>query len=200
MPVGFVCGALGASLVNLPDIVSLNRLIAGSGLVAAMANLVLLAAPRPTVAISARIVTGAALAGVYPPVLKLVSTWFRHDRGLALGIIIGALTVGSSMPHLFRGLAGGIDWRPAVLASTLATIVGSQFSGNLGTMARIPLAGPSSIPDRREPSFTIAVCCLPTSGTLVTCGNYMLCGRGFLCTLAKPSLDNQLRPRIWHHF
>ena len=55
--------------------------------------------------------TGFALAGVYPPALKLVSTWFNRDRGLALGTVIGALTVGSSMPHLFRSLSGAVDWR-----------------------------------------------------------------------------------------
>jgi MFS family permease len=123
--IGFVCGALSASLVNLPDIMGLNRLMGMSALLAAGANAFLLAQPGPTQAVVARIVTGFALAGVYPPAMKLVSTWFKRDRGLALGTVIGALTVGSSMPHLFRSLSHTVDWRFVVKTSTLATLVGA---------------------------------------------------------------------------
>ena len=122
--IGFVCGALAASLVNLPDIVRLNRLMALSALLAAAANATLLTAHGPVGAVVARVVTGFALAGVYPPALKLVSTWFNRDRGIALGTVVGALTIGSSMPHLFRSLSSAVDWRFVVEMSTLATSVG----------------------------------------------------------------------------
>jgi len=65
--IGFVCGALAASLVNLPDIVRLNRLMALSASLAAAANASLLVEPGPVVAVAARVLTGFALAGVYPP-------------------------------------------------------------------------------------------------------------------------------------
>lgn len=123
--IGFVCGALAASLVNLPDIVRLNRLMALASILAAAANASLLMKPGPIVAVAIRIVTGFALAGVYPPALKLVSTWFNRDRGLALGTVVGALTIGSSMPHLFRSLSGEVDWRFVVIMSSLATTVGA---------------------------------------------------------------------------
>jgi MFS family permease len=123
--IGFVCGAFAASLVNLPDIVGLNRLMALSAALAAASNASLLVEPSPIVAIAARMLTGLALAGVYPPALKLVSTWFNRDRGLALGMIVGALTLGSSMPHLFHSLSRAVDWRFVVKMSTLATSVGA---------------------------------------------------------------------------
>ncbi|CAN7557645.1 MFS transporter [Mesorhizobium sp. LjNodule214] len=123
--IGFVAGALASSLVNLPDIVRLNRLMAMSALLAAAANASLLLQPSPAGLVAARIVTGVALAGVYPPALKLVSTWFVRSRGLALGAVIGALTLGSALPHLFRALTGSFDWRLVVLAATAATVVGS---------------------------------------------------------------------------
>jgi MFS family permease len=123
--IGFVCGALGASLVNLPDIVRLRTLMTLSALLAAAANASLLLDHGPVGAIAARVVTGFALAGVYPPALKLISTWFNRDRGLALGTVIGALTLGSSMPHLFRSLSNAVDWHFVVKASTLATAVGA---------------------------------------------------------------------------
>ena len=120
---GFVVGAVSASAVNLPDIVRMNRLMAASALLAALANAVLLLEPSITTAIVARFVTGVALAGVYPPALKLMATWFLRGRGLALGFLIGALTLGSSMPHLFRAVTSGVDWRGVVVGTTLATLL-----------------------------------------------------------------------------
>lgn len=123
--VGFVIGALIASLVNLPDLVRLSRLMAAAALVAALANASLLLHPGTGGIIAARIVTGIALAGVYPPALKLVATWFIRDRGLALGAVIGALTIGSALPHLFRAASNTIDWQPVVAAASLATAIGA---------------------------------------------------------------------------
>lgn len=120
--IGFVLGALSASFVNLPDIMRLNRLIAGSALLVALANAALLLEPGYAGAIAARFLTGFALAGVYPPAMKLMATWFVRGRGLAMGFLIGGLTLGSSMPHLFRALGGGIDWRIVVICSTLFTL------------------------------------------------------------------------------
>lgn len=122
--IGFVSGALLASLVNLPDIVRLNRLMAASAMLAALANAGLLLEPSPAIAISLRIVTGLALAGVYPPAMKLTATWFERSRGLALGAVIAALTAGSSLPHLFRAVADTPDWRVIVAAASVAAVLG----------------------------------------------------------------------------
>src|SRR5262249_4180300 len=69
--------------------------------------------------------TGFALAGVYPPALKLVSTWFISGRGLALAGVIGAITAGSSLPHLFRGMSSAVDWHNVIALSSTATIIGA---------------------------------------------------------------------------
>lgn len=125
---GFVLGAVGASAVNLPDIVRMHRLIACASVLAALANAALLVS-GPAGALVARLVTGIALAGVYPPALKLMATWFVRGRGLALGFLIGALTLGSSMPHLVRALAGGLDWRVVVIGSTAAALGAAALFG-----------------------------------------------------------------------
>ena len=119
---GFVVGALGSSLVNLADLVPLNRLMAASAALGALANLILLAEPGIAGAVAARFLTGIALAGVYPPALKTMATWFRRGRGLALGLLIGALTLGSSLPHLFRALGGGVDWRLVVALASATSL------------------------------------------------------------------------------
>ncbi|WP_108661676.1 MFS transporter [Acuticoccus kandeliae] len=124
---GFVAGAILSSLVNLPDIVRLNRLMAGAALVATLANASLLVADGPAGLIAARFVTGAALAAVYPPAMKLVSTWFVSGRGFALGAIIAAITFGSALPHLVRAMTGAVDWHLVVVATSLATLAASAI-------------------------------------------------------------------------
>jgi MFS family permease len=65
------------------------------------------------------------MAGAYPPAMKIMATWFREGRGLAIGILVGALTVGSATPHLVRGLTT-LPWRPTLLvASGLAGLAGA---------------------------------------------------------------------------
>lgn len=120
---GFVFGALGSSLINLADIARLNRLMAGAALLGAAANLALLLEPGIAGAIAARFVTGIALSGIYPPALKMMATWFRRGRGFALGLLIGALTLGSSLPHLFRALGEGVDWRFVVVLTSTSSVV-----------------------------------------------------------------------------
>jgi MFS family permease len=123
--IGFVVGALLASFFNLPDLIRMNRLMAGSAVLAALSNAAMLLEPGPAGAVFCRMVTGFALAGVYPPALKLVSTWFISGRGLALAGVIGAITTGSSLPHLFRGMSSAVDWHSVVLLSSGATLAGA---------------------------------------------------------------------------
>ena len=105
--VGFVAGAIVSAIFNLSDRYSARMLFGVSSLVAAAANsgLILLDGQTST-AIALRFVTGFALAGVYPPGMKLVATWCNEDRGLGIGILVGALTVGKAIPHLINGLFG----------------------------------------------------------------------------------------------
>jgi MFS family permease len=112
---GFVAGALVSSVLNVADIVP-PRLVILVGAVSA-------AGP----AIPLRFLTGFFLAGVYPPALKLMATWFRRGRGTALGILVGALTLGSATPHLVNGL-GGLDWHTVVYATSALTLAGGLLA------------------------------------------------------------------------
>lgn len=55
-----------------------------------------------------RFLTGFTLAGVYPVGMKIMTTWFTRGRGLALGVMVGALTIGSAAPQLVR--TQGLPW------------------------------------------------------------------------------------------
>lgn len=120
---GFVFGAVGSAVFNIADIVAPRRLIAVACLGAALANLGLLTVSNPWFALFTRSLTGFFLAGVYPPALKLISTWFNRGRGVALGSVIGALTLGSAMPHLLAAL-GGVAWHSVIITTSTATVLG----------------------------------------------------------------------------
>ncbi len=125
---GFVTGALTFSFIGLPDRVAPQRLMAIFGIIAGLSTLALLLEPGAAGAIALRFMTGVALAGVYPPSMKLMATWFQKGRGLALGFLIGALTLGSAFPHLIRGLGGGLDWRLVLVASGIFAIASAAIS------------------------------------------------------------------------
>jgi MFS family permease len=120
---GFVAGAVLSAALTLPDVVSPRLVLLVGAVGAATANLLLATANGPEAAIPLRAATGFFLAGVYPPALKLMATWFRSGRGTALGILVGALTLGSALPHLVNGL-GGLDWKLVVYATSLLTALG----------------------------------------------------------------------------
>ena len=88
---GFVLGALAIAIFNISDIFPLTRLISFSCFLAALANVLLIWTSDGNLILFLRCLTGAALAGVYPPCVKLIATWFKRGRGLAMGVIIGAL-------------------------------------------------------------------------------------------------------------
>ncbi len=120
---GFVLGCLISAFLGLPDRVDPRRLFAACALVGAAANAMLLVvSPAEPVTPLLRLITGLAMAGVYPVGMKLASTWAKGDMGLMVGILVGALTLGSALPHLFNAF-GGVDWRvPVGLASTSAVV------------------------------------------------------------------------------
>src|SRR5690606_3636123 len=107
-----------------------HRLVAGAALCAALANATVLLARSPTELLLARLATGVFLAGVYPPALKLIATWFARGRGVALGVLIGALTVGSALPHLVNAL-GGARWQLVIGWTTATTLAGALVAGVL---------------------------------------------------------------------
>jgi MFS family permease len=121
---GFVVGALAVSISGIADRLDPRRLFAASALAAAALNaLLLFASPGGGVAILLRFLTGALLAGVYPVGMKIAVGWGTRDRGLLVGLLVGALTLGKSAPYL-AAYVGGTEWRQAVLATSLLAALG----------------------------------------------------------------------------
>ncbi|MDQ3928183.1 MAG: MFS transporter [Chloroflexota bacterium] len=109
---GFVVGAFGSAVLNLSDRVSTRWLFAVSAWLAAIATgLIPLTSNSLELALVFRFLTGLLLAGVYPVGMKIMATWTREDRGLGIGLLVGALTLGSAAPHLINAFGGAGEWK-----------------------------------------------------------------------------------------
>lgn len=140
---GFVAGAVGSAVLGLADRMRPHVLLAGCAAGAAGCTLVMaLFADGPSAAVPLRFATGAFLAGVYPVGIKLMASWSRPaGRALAMGVLIGALTLGSALPHLIGGL-WRLDWRAVLAASAAIAFAGAIMAGALIRPGpQVPLAG-----------------------------------------------------------
>src|SRR3954454_4323232 len=127
---GFVAGALVISIFNLSDIFRLTRVFIVCALLAAADNAAFVyVAERHAIgaAIFLRMLTGAFLAGTYPTGMKILAGWFRERRGLALGIMVGALAVGAASPHAVNAF-GGMRWQSVVLASSWMAVAAALIA------------------------------------------------------------------------
>ena len=122
---GFIVGTLASALANLPDVMPARSLMVVGAALGALANGVLaLSVSSLGPALVLRFATGVCLAGAYPPAMKIMATWFREGRGLAIGILVGALTVGSAIPHLIPGLTE-LPWRATLLTASGLALAGA---------------------------------------------------------------------------
>jgi len=143
---GFAAGALVIAFTGAADVIPAHRLIAGGALLAAAANAAFaLLATDVVSALPLRALSGVGIAGVYPVAMKVLAGWFGRDRGLAVGVLIGAITLGSALPHALRaaGTVVGVDWRIVVLAASASGVVAAAVAW------RGVHEGPLSVPAAR---------------------------------------------------
>jgi MFS family permease len=121
---GFVAGTLASAVLNLADVLNARRLFALGCVAGAAANGAIAFASSAELVVVLRFATGAALACVYPPGLKIAAGWFLERRGTALGIVVGALTIGSAFPHLLAWGAADVPWRMLMAVSSGLAVAG----------------------------------------------------------------------------
>jgi MFS family permease len=124
---GFVAGTLVTALTNAADAINARVLFAIGCLAGAATNAAITTAPGAATIITLRFCTGAALAWVYPPGMKIAAGWFLERRGTALGVLVGALGIGSALPHLLNWIGAGLPWRTLVVASSIAAVCGAAL-------------------------------------------------------------------------
>ncbi|MGH7732082.1 MAG: MFS transporter [Candidatus Eiseniibacteriota bacterium] len=141
---GFVAGTATAAILNLADLIPARRYFAGAALLGAIANAGLVWAPDLGAALLSRFLVGFFLAGVYPPGMKMVTTWFRSGRGFAIGTLVGALTLGKATPYLVHALEGAGPDQVFLVASSgavaAALLVALGYRDGPFPFARRPFA------------------------------------------------------------
>lgn len=162
---GFVTGTALAALLNLADVISSRRYFATSALLAAFVNAAVLVAPSFGIALACRFLTGMCLAGVYPPAMKMIATWFRSRRGLAIGSVVGALTIGKATLYLVHALphagVATVIGAASVAALVAALLVGSLYHD-----------GPYPFPPRRF-SWSLTAIVLRSRDWRLATGGYL---------------------------
>lgn len=122
--VGFVAGTITSALFNLSERTRPRRLFALAAVAAALANIAPILSESPDVWLVARLATGFFLGGVYPPAMHVISGWYRTGRGFALGVVVGALTLGSGSPHLLRAVLAA-EWQVTLVGASVLAIAGA---------------------------------------------------------------------------
>jgi MFS family permease len=127
---GFVAGALLSALLNLSDRLPAHLLFAWSALAASLSTASIAAIANglgPAVVL--RFLTGFFLAGVYPVGMKIVATWTKEDRGLGIGLLVGALTLGSAAPQLLNVIGASGDWKLLLYVAAGCAAVSGVIAG-----------------------------------------------------------------------
>jgi sugar phosphate permease len=125
---GFVAGTATSAVLNLADVLPSRAFFAIAALLGAAANATLAGVDTYGIALASRFATGFCLAGVYPPAMKMAATWFRARRGLAVGTVVGALTVGKATPFLVKALPG-IGFETVILTASAGAVVAALLVG-----------------------------------------------------------------------
>ena len=149
---GFVVGTLIIALTNLADLINTRTLFAVCSILAGVVNVAIVFLPQDfAYAVLMRVLAGAFLGGVYPPGMKIIAGWFRSGRGLAIGAMVGALTLGSGSPHLLSAIFTA-EWETTLfVSSTLAVVSG-------GVVYFLVADGPFDVPAPRfNPRFVVRV-------------------------------------------
>lgn len=122
---GFIAGTLAFAFFAIADQFSSRVVFFACSLLGAAANLgVYLLAEGLWSLLFFRFVTGFFLAGIYPVGMKIAAGWFRKDLGKAIGFLIGALVLGTALPHLLKALGHALPWQTVTVTVSAVVAAG----------------------------------------------------------------------------
>lgn len=123
--IGFVAGAFGSALLNVADRLPARKLFASAAMLAGLFTAMIPAFVHGLApALVLRFMSGMMLAAVYPVGMKLMATWTKADRGLGIGLLVGALTLGKAAPHLLKIFGEVSNWKLVFYGSAALAVAG----------------------------------------------------------------------------
>ncbi len=139
---GFISGALVFALLSIADRYSARRVFLLCSLAQAACTLIAVAAAESFAALCLwRFLTGFCLAGVYPVGMKIAAQWFSRGLGAALGLLVGALVLGSAFPHALRAVSADLPWQ-----TVFYSVAG--IAASAGVMLYVLIPEPVNAPAR----------------------------------------------------
>lgn len=123
VPMGFVIGAFVSSYFGIADRFNPRKVLTLSAFLGALLNVSLILVDHAFYGILLRVLTGVSLAGVYPIAVKILSQWFPIKRGLAIGILIASITLGSSLPHFMVMFSSSVNWQFLIICSSILALL-----------------------------------------------------------------------------
>ena len=163
--IGFVIGALGSAFTGLADRFNPRAVFAISAAAGALINALFVFSNSIELGILLRLLVGITMVGVYPVAIKLVTQWSPFGRGTAIGILVGALTLGSALPNLIRYFGIGAPWQIVILSSSGLALGGSAIVGLL-------LPAPPNIAQNNVTSISFAYFRSVAKNKLAMLANY----------------------------
>ena len=131
---GFIIGTLTYAVLTLADRYSPSKVFFLSALAAGFCNLGLLWEGNILYTlVASRLGTGFFLAGIYPVGMKIAADYFEKGLGRSLSFLVGALVLGTALPHVLKGNLQPADWKyVVVITSALA------MCGGIIVMTQVP--------------------------------------------------------------
>lgn len=130
---GFIVGTLLSTALTLSDRIAPKSLFFVCATLGAVFNLLPLVAQGPYILLISRVLTGVCLAGIYPVGMKIAASWYKDGLGRAMGYLVGALVLGTALPHGIRALGAGLPW-----SMVLVVVSGIAFAGGLSLFILVP--------------------------------------------------------------
>ena len=123
---GFILGTLVFAFLSLADRFSPSKLFFISATLGAFFNVAgIFVVPNFILLLSVRFLVGFSLAGIYPVGMKIAADYYQKGLGKSLGYLVGALVVGTALPHLIKGLLGNsLPWLWVLVSTSVIAFLG----------------------------------------------------------------------------
>lgn len=125
--VGFILGTLTLTYFAATDRISPPVLFTVMTLVGAALNVVCVSTTNFSAWAVLRLLVGFCLAGVYPVGMKIAAMEYPSGLGARLGVLVGALTLGTAFPWLVSGIGedSSMPFAATLAAVSILAVVGA---------------------------------------------------------------------------
>jgi len=122
---GFITGTLVFAFFAISDRYSPRKLFLVCSILGSFSNLLIyFIADNLFSLLVLRFITGFFLTGIYPIGMKIAAGWYKKGLGNAIGLLVGALVLGTAFPHLIKSTGGSLPWEQVLFFVSAVSFAG----------------------------------------------------------------------------